>query len=43
MELEKEIFGYLKNNPQTLFDDNIDIYYSQKKADGSWSIARPVD
>jgi len=36
--------GAIRNgNPSTLFDGNIDIYYSTKQSDESWSKAVPVD
>ncbi len=44
---EKTIYfevGFMdKSNPRTLFDNNIDIYYSQKQPDDSWGIAKPID
>lgn len=38
-----EVGKITDNNPSTLFDNDIDIYYSVKEADGSWSKAVPVD
>lgn len=38
-----EVGTITNNDPNTLFEGNIDIYYSVKQPDGSWSIAQPVD